>query len=124
MPIVLLSSRSPVWIIMDGIMPIYEYKCRECSKDFEQLFRSFTSSTRPECPSCQSGDVDRKWSKVSFKFDNGSNQDEYDRYYSDSSNIGKNVEESFSKHGVDVPDSVRKSIDNARKGNMPDGLDS
>ena len=34
------------------------------------------------------------------------------------------MEESFSKHGVDMPDSVRQSIDDARKGKMPDGLDS
>ena len=46
-----------------------------------------------------------------------------DNYYSDPSNIGKNVEASFSKHGVQMPDSVRKSIDDARGGKMPDGLD-
>ena len=105
-------------------MPIYEYRCKECSKDFEQLFRSFTSPIIPQCPSCRSREVDRKLSKVSFKFDNAADQGEYDRYYSDASNIGKNVENSFSKHGVDMPNSVRKSIDDARRGKMPDGLDS
>ena len=33
------------------------------------------------------------------------------------------MEQSFSKHGLQMPDSVKKSIDNARKGKMPKGLD-
>ena len=53
----------------------------------------------------------------------GRNSSPAGNYYSDSSNIGKNVEASFSKHGVQMPDSVRKSIDDARGGKMPDGLD-
>jgi putative FmdB family regulatory protein len=37
-------------------MPIYEYKCRACGHQFETLVR--TSST-PDCPSCQSVDLER-----------------------------------------------------------------
>ena len=44
-------------------------------------------------------------------------------YYSDPRNIGRHVEESFAKHGVDMPDSVRQSIDSARSGEAPKGLD-
>jgi len=44
-------------------------------------------------------------------------------YYSDKSNIGKHVEESFSKNGLDMPDTVRKTIDEARSGKMPKNLD-
>lgn len=44
-------------------------------------------------------------------------------YYSDPRNIGRHVEESFAKHGVDMPDSVRQSIDSARGGEAPKGLD-
>jgi len=68
-------------------------------------------------------EVGKKLSRVTFKFGGSFDKTESDNYYSDSSNIGKNVEASFSKHGVDMPDSVRKSIDDARGGKMPDGLD-
>ena len=44
-------------------------------------------------------------------------------YYSDPRNIGRHVEESFARHGVDMPDSVRESIDSARSGEAPKGLD-
>ena len=32
-------------------MPIYEYACRDCGREFEALVRS---DTRPECPQCRS----------------------------------------------------------------------
>lgn len=44
-------------------------------------------------------------------------------YYSDPRNIGRHVEESFARHGMDVPDSVRQSIDSARSGETPQGID-
>ncbi len=35
-------------------MPIYEYQCNACHSDFELLIRG---NEKPECPSCDSGDV-------------------------------------------------------------------
>ena len=37
-------------------MPIYEFCCNQCGTAFEELIRN---GTRPECPSCHSGDVCR-----------------------------------------------------------------
>jgi putative FmdB family regulatory protein len=37
-------------------MPIYEYRCRQCACEFEQLVR--TGDT-PACPSCQGQDLER-----------------------------------------------------------------
>jgi hypothetical protein len=44
-------------------------------------------------------------------------------YYKDPRNIGRDVEESFTRHGVEMPKSVRNSIDAAREGELPKGLD-
>jgi len=41
-------------------MPIYEYRCRACDKDFEKYVHGPT--TRVACPSCDGGDVMRKLS--------------------------------------------------------------
>ena len=74
----------------------------------------------PVCPECGSVDMARVISPVSFKMpasDPGMD------YYKDPSNIGRHVEDSFKRHGVDMPDSVRKTIDDARRGKMPEGLD-
>jgi putative FmdB family regulatory protein len=42
-------------------MPIYEYECRGCHHQFEQLVR--TGDT-PACPKCQSGDLERLLSHI------------------------------------------------------------
>ena len=38
-------------------MPIYEYKCRGCAHQFEELVRP--GSGTPTCPTCQSQDLER-----------------------------------------------------------------
>jgi putative FmdB family regulatory protein len=42
-------------------VPIYEYECRGCRHQFEQLIR--TGDT-PHCPKCQGQDLDRLLSHV------------------------------------------------------------
>jgi putative FmdB family regulatory protein len=42
-------------------MPIYEYKCKKCSKDFEKLV-SLSNSEKIKCPKCSSDDVVKKMS--------------------------------------------------------------
>lgn len=37
-------------------MPIFEYACRDCGKEFETLVRA---STTPECPHCHSQALDK-----------------------------------------------------------------
>ena len=43
-------------------MPIYEYECRGCHHQFEQIVR--TGDPPPACPQCQSGDLERLLSHV------------------------------------------------------------
>jgi putative FmdB family regulatory protein len=35
-------------------MPIYEYRCEECGKDFEVFVRSPSQQASPICPKCGS----------------------------------------------------------------------
>ena len=41
-------------------MPIFEYQCASCGKEFESLVRNAT--TRPECPACKGTDLRKKLS--------------------------------------------------------------
>jgi putative FmdB family regulatory protein len=41
-------------------MPIYEYRCRACDKEFEKYVHG--PATKVACPSCDGGDVMRKLS--------------------------------------------------------------
>jgi putative FmdB family regulatory protein len=38
-------------------MPIYEYACQDCGREFEALVRT---STVPECPQCHSAALEKK----------------------------------------------------------------
>lgn len=42
-------------------MPIYEYVCRSCGKEFEQLVSSSRAEPSP-CPSCGAKGLDKKFS--------------------------------------------------------------
>ena len=44
-------------------MPIYEYKCEKCGREFEQLV---LGSDKPECPTCGDAKVCRQMSCCGF----------------------------------------------------------
>ncbi len=44
-------------------MPIYEYHCENCNKDFERLV---FGDEKPGCPACDSSDVCRLMSPCGF----------------------------------------------------------
>ena len=102
-------------------MPIYEYRCAECEEKFSIFTRSVSAKIDPVCDSCGSKNVHRIISSVSFRSTTG--KGESSGYYGDSSNVGRHTEDTYKKFGVDMPGSVRKTIDDARKGKMPGGLD-
>ena len=40
-------------------MPLYEYRCRTCSRRFETLV---FGNEKPSCPKCQGKDLEKLWS--------------------------------------------------------------
>jgi hypothetical protein len=44
-------------------------------------------------------------------------------YSSDPRNIGRRVEDSFARYGMEIPGSVREVIEAVREGDLPKGLD-
>lgn len=50
-------------------MPVYEYRCDACGKDFERYLA--TAAAAVACPGCASGAVKRKLSVVRFKSEGG-----------------------------------------------------
>ncbi len=50
-------------------MPIYEYTCCSCGKEFEELVLS--SSEKVKCPKCKSAKVDKKMSVFAHKGEEG-----------------------------------------------------
>jgi putative FmdB family regulatory protein len=44
-------------------MPIYEYTCRTCAREFEQIL--FSNQEAVACPQCESKQVERKLSVFS-----------------------------------------------------------
>lgn len=47
-------------------MPIYEYRCKSCSKKFSVFFRSFSETQEPSCTHCGGVDPTRLISRVTF----------------------------------------------------------
>jgi len=43
-------------------MPIYEFQCRACGKEFEEFFRSTGAAKPPPCPKCRSRKTERQFS--------------------------------------------------------------
>jgi len=77
-------------------MPIYEFVCENCGNEFEKL-QSFSDTTMPTCPKCQSVSVQRKLSSPAIHF-KGSGW-----YINDSKSGNKN-----SANGKSTPESSDK----------------
>jgi putative FmdB family regulatory protein len=57
----------------DGVnMPIYEFVCKECAKNFEDLVLSSSQINEVICPVCGSGQVKKKMSTFASKPAQGS----------------------------------------------------
>ncbi len=110
-------------------MPIYEYRCQSCGEVSSFFIRSIGAQLEPVCQHCQSTDLQRRMSTFAMGrtlesvHEGAPSTPASLDYYRDPRNIGRNVEQSFTRHGVDMPESVRQTIDAAREGSLPKGLD-
>lgn len=46
-------------------MPVYEYKCKGCGKNYELKLGIFHTSKSIKCPKCGSSNADRVYSPIS-----------------------------------------------------------
>ena len=109
-------------------MPTYEYRCRSCHAVSSFFVRAISSPLEPECVHCHGRDLQRRPSSFGLGKTTRSSQEIHPShrdagYYSDPRNIGRHVEDSFRRHGVEMPAAVREKIDAAREGNLPKGVD-
>jgi putative FmdB family regulatory protein len=54
-------------------VPIYEYACRQCGRQFEDLV--IGKAAAPACPGCSAGDVERILSSISVGRSDGASAD-------------------------------------------------
>lgn len=112
-------------------MPIYEYRCEMCGGISSFFTKTINTEVEPVCVHCQGTDVRRVISICAMGKSGRPLQDNYSSgmgrppldYYRDTRNIGRHVEDSFARHGVEMPESVRDTIQAAREGDLPKGLD-
>lgn len=112
-------------------MPIYEYRCGNCGGMSSFFTKSITTAVEPVCAHCQGTDMRRAMSTFATGRSSRPGQDNYSSdmrgapqdYYRDPRNIGRHVEDSYGRHGVEMPESVRNTIQAAREGALPKGLD-
>ena len=101
-------------------MPIYEYRCLSCYKISEFLIKISDKSDVPDCKYCNDPDMERVISKFALGHSpKGGPNGRALEYYKDPQNIGRNVESTFSRYGMDVPESVKDTIKSAREGDIP-----
>src|SRR5262249_34559585 len=69
----ILSYDWPGWLcerltpLTNNTMPVYEFRCRACDHEFEQLV--LPGRPEPACPECQSADLERKLSSFAVSSD-------------------------------------------------------
>jgi putative FmdB family regulatory protein len=69
-------------------MPIYEYTCMKCNKEFECIV--IGSDRSVSCPECNSENVKRQMSACSFK-----SGGEYHHFLDDKDSSGQGIKEKF-----------------------------
>ncbi len=108
-------------------MPIYEYKCKACSRLTSLFVRSAANETPPPCQHC-GGKTARAFSKFAVGRSASGVREEFGRpprsidEYRDPRQIGRWVENKFDEYGMDLPDQAREMIDAAREGELPDAV--
>ena len=112
-------------------MPIYEYRCETCGGMSSLFTKTINTAVEPVCAHCRGTDMRRVISTFAMgksarpvpdNYSSGMGMSPLDDYR-DPRNIGRHVEDSFARHGVEMPESVLDTIQAAREGDLPKGLD-
>ena len=108
-------------------MPIYEYRCNRCNKDFSHLFLNLKKVGQVFCKFCNSKDVTRLLSPFCVhqteesrlsKFD--TSKPRRDDFYKDSRNIGLWAKKRMRELGADIGPKLDEIVEKGRTGKILD----
>lgn len=102
-------------------MPIYEYLCQECGREFQYLVLKKEDEDTLACPGCKGHTLKRLVSRVAYHV---SNQDRLaafdpdaprdDAFYKDTRNIGLHAKKRAKQMGVDLGSGFEAKLDRLR----------
>jgi len=106
-------------------MPIYEYRCNQCEREFSQLFLNSREIRKVKCKFCGSNDLKKLISSFSVhqteesrlaSFD--TSKPKGDDFYRDSRNVGLWAKKRMKEVGVDLGPKMDEIVERGRTGKI------
>lgn len=111
-------------------MPIYEYQCNECKKNFSELFLNSKETKNVKCKYCRSSDLTRLVSSFSVHQTEESRLSGFDtskprgdEFYKDSRNVGLWAKKRMKELGVDLGSKMDEIVEKGRTGKILEEYD-
>ncbi len=111
-------------------MPIYEYRCNHCGREFSQLFLKAKETKNLKCKYCHSQNLSKLVSSFSVHQTEGSRLAEFDtskprgdEFYKDSRNVGLWAKKRMKELGVDLGPKMDEIVEKGRTGKILDDYD-
>ena len=111
-------------------MPIYEFRCNRCKKEFSQLFLKANDVDLARCSFCKSQDLTRILSpfavhqtEASRLADFDTSKPKGDDFYKDSRNVGLWAKKRMKELGVDLGPKMDQIVEKGRTGKILDDYD-
>lgn len=111
-------------------MPIYEYRCNDCGKEFSLLILNLREPASVKCTGCGSASISRLMSRFAYHqteasridtLDTGKTRDE--SFYRDNRNIGLWAKKRAKEMGVDLGTRFDETVEKARTGKFMEDLE-
>ena len=108
-------------------MPIYEYRCNQCNREFSELFLNPKEIKKVKCKYCHSPNLMRLVSSFSVHQTEESRLAQFDtsrprgnEFYKDSRNVGLWAKKRMKELGVDLGPKMDEIVEKGRTGKILD----
>jgi putative FmdB family regulatory protein len=112
------------------MMPIYEYRCNRCHKEFSQLFLSPKEAEGVKCKFCKGSNITKLISSFRVHQTETSRLANFDAtkprgsdFYKDSRNVGLWTKKRMKELGVDLGPKMDEIVEKGRTGKILDEYD-
>ncbi|MBW1797278.1 MAG: zinc ribbon domain-containing protein [Deltaproteobacteria bacterium] len=102
-------------------MPIYEYQCQACERQFQSLVMKNEDDENLLCPECGSPNLKKLISRVAYHVSESDRLASYnpktarsDSFYKDTRNIGLSAKKRAQQMGVDLGSSFETKLEKLR----------